>query len=88
MNIKLNLINDYDLLLNKGDGISIFNHELGYEQLIIVCPSCGEISAPMKKAGLRFDKETQSVTPSIVHNTEFGGCGWHGFLTNGEFKDA
>lgn len=27
--------------------------------------------------------ETLTLTPSILR---MGGCGWHGFLTNGEFK--
>jgi hypothetical protein len=33
--------------------------------------------------GAEFDAVT--ATPSIVHSTP-GGCGWHGWLTNGEFK--
>lgn len=29
--------------------------------------------------------ETLSLSPSIFHRTEDGGCGWHGYLTNGVF---
>ncbi len=28
--------------------------------------------------------ETLTLTPSILRNKEKGGCGWHGFITNGE----
>ena len=65
MNIKLNIVNDYDLLLNKGDGLVIPNPELGYEQLIIICPACGKITAPKgtldSNGKHKFDKKTLSV---------------------------
>lgn len=81
---KLNLVtNDLDLK-NKGDALSVFNKELGYSQLIIVCPGCGNISG--SKGKHRYNKETKSYHPSIVHNVKYGGCGWHGWLNNGEFK--
>lgn len=28
--------------------------------------------------------ETLTLTPSILRGTARGGCGWHGFITNGE----
>jgi hypothetical protein len=28
--------------------------------------------------------ETLTVTPSILRSRDKGGCGWHGFITNGE----
>ncbi|MGE0362783.1 MAG: DUF6527 family protein [Vicinamibacterales bacterium] len=28
--------------------------------------------------------ETLTLTPSILRNRSHGGCGWHGFITNGE----
>lgn len=28
--------------------------------------------------------ETLTLTPSILRNPHRGGCGWHGFITNGE----
>jgi hypothetical protein len=28
--------------------------------------------------------ETLTITPSILRKRERGGCGWHGFITNGE----
>lgn len=28
--------------------------------------------------------ETLTLTPSILASKDHGGCGWHGFITNGE----
>jgi hypothetical protein len=28
--------------------------------------------------------ETLTLTPSVLSAVEKGGCGWHGFITNGE----
>lgn len=28
--------------------------------------------------------ETLTLTPSILRSTDKGGCGWHGFITNGQ----
>lgn len=47
--------------------------------IIMVCPKCGE---PTTGKHL-WSRETMSLTPSIVHP-----CGYHGFLTNGEFINA
>lgn len=30
--------------------------------------------------------ETLTLTPSILRSQERGGCGWHGFITNGEVR--
>lgn len=35
-----------------------------------------------KRVGETF--ETLSLTPSIYRRTDWGGCGWHGFITNGD----
>lgn len=86
MSIKLNLVEDFDLLINKGDAMEYLNKNLGYNQLVMVCPGCGQISASAGKH--KFNKETLSYHPSIVHNKELGGCGWHGWLTNGIFKEC
>lgn len=32
--------------------------------------------------------ETLTLAPSIWRKVENGGCGWHGFITNGEIKAA
>lgn len=83
--IILNLVEDNDMLINKGDALIVIGN-YGLTQLIIVCPGCEKVSASRGKH--IYNKETQSYTPSIVHNTEYGGCGWHGWLTNGVFKEC
>lgn len=83
MIIPLNLVEDDELLLNKGDALIIQGNG-GLTQLIIVCPGCGQRSGSRGKHV--YDRATRSYTPSIVHDPKYGGCGWHGWLTNGEFK--
>lgn len=29
--------------------------------------------------------DTVTLSPSILHSTALGGCGWHGYLTRGVF---
>ncbi len=84
--ITLNIVEDDEQLVNKGDAIIVTNKDLGWEQLIIVCPGCGQKSASAGKH--RFNAETKSYSPSIVHNKKLGGCGWHGTLTNGIFTNT
>ncbi len=38
--------------------------------------------AHWQRTGETFD--TLTLTPSIHSRKEKGGCGWHGFITNGE----
>lgn len=58
------------------------------------CPGCGSLSflaigpenpSPrwLVTAGDVAKPETVSLSPSILHSVERGGCGWHGYLTNG-----
>lgn len=56
------------------------------------CPcGCGELLG-VRVAGPPAwtwdgNREKPTVSPSILHTTP-GGCGWHGFLRNGEFTSA
>lgn len=34
------------------------------------------------------EEGTLSATPSLHCPKELGGCGWHGYLTNGELKEV
>lgn len=36
-------------------------------------------------AGAATKPETVTLSPSILHAAERGGCGWHGYLTAGVF---
>lgn len=47
--------------------------------LIFRCPKCKEATSGPHT----WDRETLSLTPSIVHP-----CGYHGWLKNGEFTNA
>jgi len=84
------MIDDFDSLLNKGDAIIVIGvHSETKEritQLIMCCPNCGQKSS--SRGNHIYNRETQTYTPSIIHDTKYGGCGWHGWLTNGIFKDC
>lgn len=49
--------------------------------LIMCCPKCGKVSSGPHK----YNIETKSLSPSIVHGIE--GCGFHGYLTDGIYYD-
>lgn len=83
--LKLNLVDDPDLLINKGDAW-IVKGKGGMLQLVIVCPGCGKVSA--SAGNHTYNPKTKTYNPSIVHNTELGGCGWHGWLKEGYFINA
>jgi len=38
------------------------------------------------RAGTNFADLT--VRPSILQRKDYGGCGWHGYLTNGRFSEV
>lgn len=46
----------------------------------------GQRQPTWQRAGETF--ETLTLTPSILRNQSKGGCGWHGFITNGEIRPA
>ena len=61
------------------------------------CPGCGSKSFlaldgenPEPRwtvtAGDLQKPETVTLSPSIFHTKERGGCGWHGYLTAGVFR--
>lgn len=56
---------------------SVYVRKDGTHGIIYCCIQCGKASSGTDKH--KFDFETHSVQPSIVHE-----CGWHGHLKNGE----
>lgn len=80
--MKANLVTPQTELdeMKPGD-YSFYNTNEGRLGIIYCCPGCGKPSAGTQKHSL--DLENVSVKPSIVHY-----CGWHGWLTNGEFKEV
>lgn len=94
MNIKANKINaEKDIPENVGD-IMEYTLPTGHIHIVWICPNCKQrvtsVDRPENENGKAhiYYPETISMTPSIVCNKEHGGCGWHGFLTNGEFKEC
>lgn len=83
--MKANIVSDQEHLINRGDIFPITGNN-GLPQLAIVCPGCGKVSASAGKH--IYDAQTVSYHPSIVHNKSKGGCGWHGWLRNGEFTNC
>lgn len=85
MSFDLNIVEDVDDLKIPGDALIVIgrNKEL---QLNIICPGCGKKSA--SAANHIYTPETKTYSPSIVHNKELGGCGWHGWLKNGKFIEV
>jgi len=88
--MKLNLLKDIYDVKKKGDAhIVAGRHSKTNKkivQLIICCPGCGKVSA---SAGNHiYNIKRKTYRPSIVHDTKLGGCGWHGFLTEGVFKSC
>jgi hypothetical protein len=83
--MKANVVECQENLINKGD-IYPYSGKNGLLQLAIVCPGCGKVSASAGKH--KYDPLTLSYHPSIVHSKKLGGCGWHGWLKNGEFTEC
>lgn len=83
--MNINLVENIDDVKEKGDAIIVIGHN-GLKQLIICCPQCGEKSA--STGNHIYDEKTKTYSPSIVHNIDLGGCGWHGWLKNGIFTNV
>jgi hypothetical protein len=49
-------------------------------------PPVNDGHATWQRTGDTF--ETLTLTPSILRSKEKGGCGWHGFITNGEIASC
>lgn len=84
--INLNIVDDDEKLLKKGDALIIKDEQRGTLKLAIVCPGCGKVSFSDKNHS--FNVETKTYKPSIVHDRRRGGCGWHGTITNGIISPA
>ena len=80
---KLRLVEHMDQLEGKGDARVIeYPDHIG---LIWICPNCGKETATARGHKHIFNRKTNSLHPSIVHDITLGGCGWHGWLKNGIF---
>ena len=65
----------------------------------IRCPGCRTMSALMLTdrdghpfwtvtAGNAQQPEAVTLSPSVHHTKEGGGCGWHGWLRNGQWEEC
>lgn len=80
--------------VQPGD-VTTFEPDGSVEELAIACPGCGRRSMLPLVAGHRCrwtvtagdvrDPSSLTLSPSIFHRSEDGGCGWHGYLTKGVF---
>lgn len=65
-------------------------HGEGISGLAICCPGCGSKSwLPINREHGGWTLVSESpleIAPSVFHKKENGGCGWHGWLQNGEWK--
>lgn len=69
-----------------------FQYYGGFQGMVMCCPGCGVMNAlpfhprPDPPAwNWNGDRINPTLTPSVLHTKEKGGCGWHGYLTNGEW---
>jgi hypothetical protein len=53
------------------------------EALLIACPSCGGL-AFLKMPPFTFDQKTLSIGPASLRFP----CGWHGYLTSGNYSQV
>lgn len=87
--VKLNLIPSEgpEIPCKPGDA-RIIRAKEGHLSLVWVCPKCGQLVSTADGHKHVYNPETKSLTPSIVCAKEKGGCGYHGFLTNGIFNEC
>lgn len=84
---KARLVDGYSSEMRAGDFYFVDQADGSVWGLNHVCPRCGHLG------GMKFgdagawswngNREAPTCTPSILHSKET--CGWHGFLTAGEF---
>jgi|SRR5882762_3321130 len=88
---KARLVNGYSDAVAPGDFYFYSTEEaITPAGMHHVCPRCGELG------GMRFtgpkawtwngDRKAPTCWPSILHDS--ARCGWHGFLTEGDFIEV
>lgn len=90
--MNCNVINDFDEFRETGNaGAVCFLGVDDVQGLAIKCPGCGRESYLPTDGGpgpnWNFDKNREKPTlkPSVYSK---GCCGWHGYLTAGEWKEC
>ncbi len=101
--MKVTIYKDFDDFRANGKAGAICfceSVEHGVQGFAYKCAGCGHESylpvvAPPEivkknKPEWNWDgnRELPTLKPSIFHNKEKGGCGWHGYLTKGIFTSV
>mgnify|MGYP006908306056 CR=1 FL=1 len=92
----MNYKEHHSQLDNPGDWCYVSNSQEETSGMVIRCPGCGakswlqfEGTSTTVSQGAKWkwdgNREHPTLKPS-VHST--GCCGWHGWLTNGEWKEC
>lgn len=89
---------DFDVVQSGAGAPGDFHHLTGRFDadvgIALACPGCGRPSylplADSASEGPLWTRTpgplaTITLTPSIHHTADLGGCGWHGYLTAGSF---
>ena len=74
--------------LKEGEYLFLYEGDVP-RYIVFKCPGCGEslsINNLSDRPRWEINFETLTATPSILHKRDGRGCGWHGYLTNGELK--
>ena len=84
--MKAGVFEDHDAFEAAGAGAVMY---LG-GGAIIKCPGCGKESACDERKGDNhpswvMDRATNTWQPSVHHSK---GCGWHGYLRNGQWESV
>lgn len=82
--IRLNIVDDYDKIKEPGDAQFYSYKETQHAGLHFICPKCRALLGIEFLSKWTWNDQTLSATPSILH-TPPHGCGWHGYITNGQF---
>lgn len=70
----------------RGDAVYHSQGDVQVAGITFCCPGCGRLGGvSFMPGGWTWDgnREAPTVQPSILHDNP--RCGWHGYLTNGEF---
>ena len=86
--VKLNIVKNGEFQYPKKPGDAIVVNNGDHISLVWCCPRCGKATSTARGCKHVYNEETRSLNPSIVHSKKLGGCGYHGLLTNGIFKEV
>lgn len=70
--------------LRKNEAILVSRPD-GKFELILCCPQCG-VSGGSVTGNHIYNPATQSITPSVICDVKYGGCGFHKTLMNGKWN--